>query len=265
MEINYTEIISKNNTNQKLIQYRKSYPVGIEIRGLYKSFKENEVLKGIDLEVMPQETLVILGRSGAGKTLLLRHIISLETADSGEILFNGINIKDPEIRSKFRFAMVFQSTALFNSLSVSENIALYLREHRIFAEEEKISQIVKSTLSLVGLEGKENEMPSVLSGGMKRRVATARALAMNPDMLLFDEPTTGLDPMMTRTVGDLILDLKNKVELTQIIVTHDIDLAFYTADRIAILSNGKIIEVGNATKIKNSTNKTVVDFITPQF
>ena len=100
---------------------------------------------------------------------------------------------------------------------------------------------------------------------MKRRVATARALAMNPDMLLFDEPTTGLDPMMTRTVGDLILDLKNKIELTQIIVTHNIDLAFYTADRIAILSNGKIIEVGNATKIKNSTNKTVVDFITPQF
>ncbi len=161
--------------------------------------------------------------------------------------------------------MVFQSSALFNSYTVAENVALYLREHKIFADESKIKDIVSSALEIVGLEGKEDVMPSMISGGMKRRVAAARALVMNPDLILFDEPTAGLDPMMTRTMGDLILDLKNQVQITQIVVTHDIELAFYVADRIAILSEGRILEVGTPEKIRGSTNSAVLDFIKPQF
>ena len=248
-----------------LHEYLESTAVGVRIEKLEKSFGDNHVLKGIDLDIIPGETIVILGKSGAGKTILLRHIIGLEKPDSGNIYINGEDLNNPDFSKKHRIAMVFQSSALFNSLSVKENIALYLREHKIFGEEEKIDRIVSDSLSVLGLAGKETNMPSELSGGMKRRVAIARALVMNPEIILFDEPTAGLDPMMTRTIGDVILSLREHVEVTQIVVTHDIDLAFHIADRIALISEGLIIEVGSPEDIERSTNPMVQSFIREQF
>jgi phospholipid/cholesterol/gamma-HCH transport system ATP-binding protein len=248
-----------------LHEYLESTAVGVKIEKLEKSFGDNHVLKGIDLDIIPGETIVILGKSGAGKTILLRHIIGLEKPDSGNIYINDEDINSPDFRKKHRIAMVFQSSALFNSLSVKENIALYLREHKIFREEEKINRIVSDSLSILGLDGKETNMPNELSGGMKRRVAIARALVMNPDLILFDEPTSGLDPMMTRTIGDVILSLREHVEVTQIIVTHDVDLAFHIADRIALMSDGLIIEVGSPEYVESSTNPMVQSFIREQF
>ncbi len=247
-----------------LLGYLKSARVGVSIRGLRKSFGANHVLKGIDLEVSPGETVVILGKSGTGKSVLLRHIIGLEKPDAGMILIGGEDINDPDFKKGHVVSMVFQSSALFNSLTVEENVGLYLKEHKVF-DDGKIRNLVSSALEIVGLEGKESIMPSMLSGGMKRRVATARALVMNPDLILFDEPTSGLDPMMTRTVGDLICDLKDKIEITQIVVTHDIDLAFYVADRLAILSEGRIIEYGTPEDIRCCKDYAVQEFITPQF
>ncbi|HVY56195.1 MAG TPA: ATP-binding cassette domain-containing protein [Thermodesulfobacteriota bacterium] len=247
-----------------LLEYLKAERVGVRIESLRKSFGDNHVLKGIDLEISPGETVVILGKSGMGKSVLLRHIIGLERPDSGRIIIGGEDINDPDFSKNHVVSMVFQSSALFNSLTVGENVALYLKEHRIF-DDAKIRQIVSSALEIVGLEGKEEIMPSMLSGGMKRRVATARALVMNPDLILFDEPTSGLDPMMTRTIGDLIRDLKDKVEITQIVVTHDIELAFYVADRIAVISEGKIIEYGTPEDIKCCKDEVVKEFIMPQF
>jgi len=260
-----TASIENNGSGRVLLDYLKCEAVGVKIDNLKRSFGENYVLRGVTLDIKPRETVVILGKSGSGKSVLLRHIIGLERPDSGQIFVAGEDINDPDFKKNHVLAMVFQSSALFNSLTVSENVALYLREHKIFTDESRIKEIVSGALEIVGLQGKEDIMPSMISGGMKRRVAAARALVMNPDLVLFDEPTAGLDPMMTRTMGDLICDLKRKVEITQIVVTHDIDLAFYVADRIAILSEGRILEVGTPQEIRSSTNSAVIDFIKPQF
>jgi len=264
-KINMQKTVEANSKGDILHQYLEASAVGVRIIGLNKSFGGNHVLKGIDLEIKPGETVVILGTSGAGKSVLLRHIVGLEKPDSGAILIDGANVLDPESEGRHRIAMVFQSSALFNSLSVGENIALYLREHRVFREEEKIRRIVGDSLSIVGLDDKGNIMPNELSGGMKRRVAIARALVMNPELILFDEPTSGLDPIMTRTIGEVILNLRKHVEVTQVVVTHDIDFAFYIADRVAVLSGGKIIEVGTPEQIRRSNDASVREFITPQF
>ncbi len=254
-----------NGAGRVLLDYLNSEPVAVSIRGLRKSFGENQVLKGVDLEIESGETVVILGKSGTGKSVLLRHIIGLEKPDGGSITIGGEDINDPDFKKHHTIGMVFQSSALFSSFTVEENVALYLREHKVFDDDSRVREVVSSALSIVGLEEKEDIMPSMLSGGMKRRVAMARALVMNPDLILFDEPTSGLDPMMTRTIGDLIRDLKRRVAITQIVVTHDIDLAFYVADRIAILSDGRIIEVGTPEEIRRCENVTVKEFITPQF
>ncbi|MEQ9618894.1 MAG: ATP-binding cassette domain-containing protein [Deltaproteobacteria bacterium] len=259
-----SEGITASN-GRALLSYLKSEPVSVSIKGLTKSFGDNPVLRGVNLEVEAGETVVILGKSGTGKSVLLRHIIGLEKPDAGSITIGGEDINDPEFKDHHDIAMVFQSSALFNSLTVEDNVALYLREHKVFKDDSKVREIVSSALGIVGLDEKEDIMPSMLSGGMKRRVATARALVMNPDLLLFDEPTSGLDPMMTRTIGDLIIDLKHTVKITQIVVTHDIDLAFYVADRIAVLNDGKIIEFGTPDEIRSSEDVAVKEFITPQF
>ncbi len=254
-----------NGSGGVLLDYLKCASVGLRIEDLHRSFGDNHVLRGVDLDIQPGETVVILGKSGSGKSVLMRHIIGLECPDSGHIYVGGKDINNPDFKKNHVIAMVFQSSALFNSLTVAENVALYLREHKIFQDEKKLAEVVSSALEIVGLRGKEDVMPSMISGGMKRRVAAARALVMNPDLILFDEPTSGLDPMMTRTMGDLISDLKHQVQITQIVVTHDIEFAFYVADRIAILSEGRIVEVGTPEQIRGSSNKAVVDFIKPQF
>lgn len=254
-----------NGAGKELLDYLSSEPVGVSIRDLRKSFGDNQVLRGVNLDIEPRETVVILGKSGTGKSVLLRHIIGLEKPDSGTIEIGGEDINNPDFKKHHVIGMVFQSSALFNSLSVEDNVALYLREHKVFDDDRRTLEIVRSALGIVGLEEKDDVMPSMLSGGMKRRVAVARALVMNPDLILFDEPTSGLDPMMVRTVGDLLRDLNDRVEITQIVVTHDVDLAFYVADRIAILSNGRIIEFGTPDQIKCCEDATVKEFITPQF
>ncbi len=258
-------VSGSNGAGKALLSYLKSDRVGVSITGLKKSYGDNHVLRGVNLEVRPGETVVILGKSGTGKSVLLRHVIGLEKPDAGRILIGGEDINDPDFKKNHVVAMVFQSSALFNSLTVEENVALYLREHGVFDDDRKTKELVSSALEIVGLEEKEDTMPSILSGGMKRRVATARALVMNPDLILFDEPTSGLDPMMTRTIADLICDLKRKIEITQIVVTHDIDLAFYVADRLAILSEGRIIEFGTPEEIRCCENFAVKEFIAPQF
>jgi phospholipid/cholesterol/gamma-HCH transport system ATP-binding protein len=257
MSIRTEDILKK----EAVPSYRQNTPVEVKIIKLNKAFGSNRVLRDLDLEVEPGETLVVIGKSGTGKSVLLRHIIGLEKPDSGRILINGMDVNDPEIRKKYRFAMVFQSSALFNSLTVGENVSLYLREHRVFRDENAIRKIVLNTLSIVGLEEKENAIPSELSGGMKKRVAIARALAMNPDLILFDEPTSELDPITAQTIDDVMLNLRKHVEVTQIIVTHDIDLAFYVADRIAVLDEGRIVELGTPKEISRSKNPLVREFI----
>lgn len=259
-------IQTKDRTNGPVqSDYLRNTPVGIKIIKLNKSFGDNKVLNDLDLEIRPSETLVIIGKSGTGKSVLLRHIIGLEKPDSGKILIEGEDINFTNFREKHRLAMVFQSSALFNSFNVGENVALYLREHEIFKDENSIKKVVSDTLSIVGLEGTEDVMPPQLSGGMRKRVAIARALAMNPDLILLDEPTSELDPMIARTISDVILNLRKHVEVTQIIVTHDIDLAFYIADRIAVLDDGRILEVGTPKEISRSTNPLIMDFMTTHF
>ncbi|MGH7885168.1 MAG: ABC transporter ATP-binding protein [Thermodesulfobacteriota bacterium] len=249
----------------KLIDFLKSNPVSLSITDLRKKFEDNCVLRGLSLEVLKGETLVILGGSGAGKSVLLKHIVGLLKPDSGDIEINNKSIINNGALNEFNIGYVFQSSALFSSMTVEENVALYLTEHRVFSDKSVVKSLVNDALSIVGLEGCDQQYPSELSGGMKRRVATARAIVMNPDLILFDEPTTGLDPVMTKTIGDLILNLKRNVNVTQIVVTHDIELAFYIGDRISIICDGVIAEVGTAREIAECKNPAVVNMISPKF
>src|SRR6059058_2264174 len=182
----------------------QQHSVSVEVRGLRKSYDGTEVLHGVSLEVAPGEVFVIMGPSGSGKSVLLKHIIGLETPDDGEILVEGESIQSPGVMDKYRMAMVFQSGALFNSLTVGENVGLYLAEHQLKSSEE-IARIVKEKLEIVGLKGQENRNPSDLSGGMKKRVAIARALVIEPQLILYDEPTSELDPVIALTIGEEIL------------------------------------------------------------
>jgi len=237
----------------------------IKIEDLHKSFGDKKVLNGVNLEIQKGETIVIIGRSGCGKSVLLKHIIGLLRPDKGRIFIDGEDItsytneKLYELRQ--RFGMLFQASALFDSLTVEENVGLGLREHRLLPED-KIKEKVQEKLRVVGLSGVENLMPSALSGGMRKRVGLARAIAMDPDFVLYDEPTTGLDPIMADAINDLITNLRNKLSITSIAVTHDIVSASKIADRIAMLYQGKIILAGTPERIKNSDNPVVQQFIT---
>ncbi|MBI2927578.1 MAG: ATP-binding cassette domain-containing protein, partial [Verrucomicrobia bacterium] len=209
-----------------------SHGVRVQVRGLKKSFGSVEVLHGIDLDIERGEVFVVMGPSGSGKTMLLKHIIGLEAPDAGEILLEGESIHAPGVMDKYRLAMVFQSSALLNSLSVGENVGLYLTEHQLKPPAE-IKRVVAQKLELVGLEGLEERLPSELSGGMKKRVAIARALVIEPQLILYDEPTSELDPLIAVTIAEEILKLKRRIGVTSIVVTHDRDLAFGVADRMA--------------------------------
>jgi phospholipid/cholesterol/gamma-HCH transport system ATP-binding protein len=244
------------------IDYEESRGVAIRIEHLHKSFNGNEVLKDIDLEIAAGETFSIIGPSGTGKSVLLKHIVKLEAPDSGRILIDGHDIyAEPElVQRDYRYSMVFQSSALFNSLTVGENVGLWLREKRICSEA-RIRSIIREKLQLVDLEMKEDLLTSELSGGMKKRVAIARSLAMNPDLILYDEPTAELDPITSDELAHVIMDLKNKVQLTTVIVTHDLSFAMYLSDRIAMIHGGRIIEIGTPQEIKASQNPHVRKFL----
>ena len=238
--------------------------ISVEVHGLRKSFRRQEVLKGLDFDVKPGEIFVIMGPSGSGKTVLLKHIIGLEEPDDGEILIQGQPIESVEIMSQYRMAMVFQSGALLNSLSVGENVGLYLTEHRLKPPEE-IARIVSEKLEVVGLKGTENKMPTDLSGGMKKRVAIARALVIEPQLILYDEPTSELDPLSAVVIAEEILALKQRIHVTSLIVSHDRDLAFGIADRIAVINDGRFMVVGTPDEVKNCPEPLVQEFLNAGF
>ena len=238
--------------------------VSLQVRGLRKSFNGQEVLKGIDFEVKPGEIFVIMGPSGSGKSVLLKHLIGLETPDAGEILINGEPIATSEIAAKYRMALVFQSGALLNSLTVGENVGLYLTEHRLKSTEE-IEKIVAEKLEDVGLKDAIDKMPADLSGGMIKRVAIARALVIEPQLILYDEPTSELDPVSSVNIGNEILELKQRTHVTSLVVSHDRDLAFGIADRIAVMVEGRIVTIGTPDEVKQLNDPLVQNFLNADF
>jgi phospholipid/cholesterol/gamma-HCH transport system ATP-binding protein len=242
----------------------QQHSVSVQVRGLRKSYNGVEVLHGISFDVARGEIFVIMGPSGSGKSVLLKHIIGLETPDAGEILIEGERIDVEGVADKFRLAMVFQSGALLNSLNVADNVGLYLREHRLKKPDE-IERIVREKLEFLGLKGVEKKMPNELSGGMKKRVAIARALVIDPQLILYDEPTSELDPLSAVTIGEEILDLQERIQVTSIVVTHDRDLAFGVADRIALMSDGNVLAMGTPEEVRRNPEPIVQRFLTADF
>jgi len=238
--------------------------VSVQVRGLRKSFDGQPVLNGIDFEVQPGEIFVIMGPSGSGKSVLLKHLIGLEPPDSGEILVNGESIQSPETADKYRMALVFQSGALLNSLTVGENVGLYLSEHRLKPPEE-IARIVAEKLEDVGLKGAAEKMPNELSGGMKKRAAIARALVIEPQLILYDEPTSELDPLSAAMIGEEILHLNQRTHVTSLVVSHDRDLAFGVANRIAVINEGRIVTIGTPDEIKQFNDPLIQKFLHADF
>lgn len=236
----------------------------IEIRDLYKSFGNVEVLRGINLNIPEGKTTVIMGRSGCGKTVLIKHIIGLFKPDRGSIFYMGrdiVKMSEKEIKLMLRdFGMLYQAGALFDSMSVRENIGFPLREHTSLSEEE-INRRVEDILRTLGLSGVGDKYPAELSGGMKKRVALARAIALNPKVIIFDEPTTGLDPIMCDIIDNLIVRTRDEFGITCIVITHDVQSAFKIADKIAMMYDGKIIEEGTVEEFKNSKNPVIQQFI----
>src|SRR3981189_3673023 len=236
----------------------------ISLRNLRVSYGEREILHGINFDVMRGETLVILGGSGSGKSTLLRTLVGLERPSSGEIWLKGKNVavissdEMDDIRKKI--GMSFQGGALFGSMTVGENVALPLREHTNL-EDSTIEIIVRLKLDQVGLAGFEDYMPSELSGGMKKRAAVARALAMDPELLFFDEPSAGLDPIIAAGIDHLILQLKKVFHMTVIVVTHELDSAFLIADRMILIDQGQIVAIGTTEEMRSSTHPRVRQFL----
>jgi phospholipid/cholesterol/gamma-HCH transport system ATP-binding protein len=241
-----------------------SQSVRVEVRGLRKSFGHQEVLHGVSFTVERGEIFVLMGPSGSGKSVLLKHIIGLEEPDAGDILIEGRSIRDEGVMDLFRMAMVFQSGALLNSLTVGENVGLYVAEHRLKPPAE-IRRVVAEKLEVVGLKGTENKIPAELSGGMKKRVAIARALVIEPQLILYDEPTSELDPLIAITIGQEILNLRDRIRATSIVVTHDRDLAFGIADRIALIAEGEILLVGAPDEVRRSAHPLVQRFLNADF
>jgi len=236
----------------------------IKLVNLHKSFGKQKVLDGLNLDIEEGKTTVIIGRSGGGKSVLLKHIIGLLRPEQGQILIDGTDITKlndralNEIRKKF--GMLFQEAALFDSMNVGENVAFPLREHTTMKEKE-IRETVADRLRSVGLTGVEEKMPSELSGGMRKRVGLARAIAMRPRIVLFDEPTTGLDPIMTEAINRLIIETQKNLNLTCIVISHDIRSIFDIGHRIAMLYEGKIIENGTPEELRGSQNPVTRQFL----
>ncbi|MFH1829176.1 MAG: ABC transporter ATP-binding protein [Pseudomonadota bacterium] len=239
----------------------------IEIKNVYKSFRGQVVLKGIDLIIPTAKITVIIGPSGTGKTVLLRHIIGLIKPDRGRVIVDGTDISTLTSKDlnefRQRFGMLFQNAALFDSLSVTENVAFPLVESMRKTPRPNIdvNKVVESKLRLVGLDGTGYKMPSELSGGMRKRVGLARAIVLEPSIILYDEPTTGLDPIMTVAIDNLILSMQQELNITSVVISHDIDSAFRVADQIAMIHDGRIIECSAPEEFKRSKNPAVREFL----
>jgi len=242
----------------------KFQSVGVEVRSLRKSYGRQAVLQGLDFRVERGEIFVLMGPSGSGKSVLLKHIIGLEKPDAGEILIEGKPVHTDSFLGGYRLAMVFQSGALLNSLTVEQNVGLYLTEHRLKPPEE-IRSIVAEKLALLDLHGSEHKLPGELSGGMKKRVAIARALVIEPHLILYDEPTSELDPLIAVTIGKEIVALRQRIHATSIVVTHDRDLAFGIADRLALMHEGRILCVGTGPEVRAHPDPLIQKFLTADF
>jgi len=237
----------------------------IQIQGLHKWFGAQHVLRGVDLTIKEGETIVIIGRSGCGKSVLLKHIMAILEPDQGDIKIYGQSMfkmsSTEQDRFRLELGMLFQGAALFDSLNVRENVGFSLYEHTKLSEE-VIGQKVREKLGLVGLQDIEELMPASLSGGMKKRVGLARAICNEPKIILYDEPTTGLDPINADVINDLILRMQERLKVISIVVTHDMTSAYKVANRIAMLYDGKIIAIGTPDEIRNSSDPVVQQFIT---
>jgi phospholipid/cholesterol/gamma-HCH transport system ATP-binding protein len=239
-------------------------PFAIELRGVHKSFRGKPVLRGVDLAIRPGETFTILGGSGSGKSVCLKHMIGLLEPDAGRVVVFGREIgglRESELIEVRRvLSMVFQSAALFDSLTVYENVAYPLREH-LDLPEARVGERVAECLEAVGLPDAAPLLPAELSGGMRKRVGVARAIALEPSVILYDEPTTGLDPANQRRIGELIVELQSRLHITSVVVTHELELCFAISNRVALLENGRIAASGTAEEMRRSTHPSVVAFL----
>jgi phospholipid/cholesterol/gamma-HCH transport system ATP-binding protein len=240
----------------------------IEVRDLWKSFDGNQVLKGVNLKMEAGTTTVILGGSGSGKTVLMKHIMGLFKPDHGQVIVDGEDVTRMDRRElshfRTRMGMVFQSSALFDSLTVFDNVAFALREHTKLSEEE-IAELVKEKLAVVELYGVEQKYPAELSGGMRKRVALARAIVREPKIVRYDEPTTGLDPLTTESVDDMIIGARQKLGVTSVVISHDIGSTFHIADHVAMLHDGRIVEEGPPDHVRHSQEPHTRHFLATWF
>ncbi|HKQ96760.1 MAG TPA: ABC transporter ATP-binding protein [Candidatus Polarisedimenticolia bacterium] len=236
----------------------------IRFEGIHKAFGAKQVLKGVRFTIQRGETMVVLGGSGSGKSVLLRHIIGLHKPDRGEVIVDGEDItaydEDEMVHVRKKVAMLFQSGALFDSMTVAENVGYGLREHTDLSDAQ-IGKVVREKLAMVELEGVGDLMPSELSGGMRKRVALARSISMDPQCILYDEPTTGLDPVTAMTINELIRNMQARLNVTSVVVTHDIASAFFVGDRIAFLYEGSTRFVGTVDEAKNTREPTLKHFL----
>ncbi len=252
-----------SNATRNPFTHDETPAVGVSIENLSKSFGRLEVLRNVSFSVAPGEIFVLMGPSGSGKSVLLKHIVGLETASGGRVTIDGRDAAAEETREGVRMALVFQAGALFNSLSVYDNLALYLREHRL-GNEAGIRDKMMRALQILSLENAAQKYPSELSGGMKKRVAIARALVMEPQLMLYDEPTSELDPVMSATISEIIATLKEQYRVTTIVVSHDRDLALNIAERIGILMGGQLLFLGTPADLRQPKDPRIADFLNPK-
>ena len=261
-----TSITSDRRAENRGVPDRRRHPrdLFVEFVDVHKAYGDKQVLRGASLKVYRGEVLVILGGSGSGKSVTLRHMLGLEAPDSGRVLVEEEDVTDlPEeelYRVRKKFGMLFQSGALFDSMTVFENVAFPLREHAEMSEEE-IARSVREKLDLVSLPNTEHLMPVDLSGGMRKRVGLARSIVLDPKMILYDEPTTGLDPITSQKINELIIDLQSKLNVTSVVVTHDIQSAFSVGDRIAFLNNGVFEWIGSMEEAREGTHPVLREFL----